>query len=783
MKKCLLLLLALALYSSVSAQSVNPKYEMRGVWVASLGIDWPSRVGSTVSDIEAQKAQLKDLIAKYKSYGLNTVFFHVRPKCDAVYKSSFEPWSKYLTGVQGKAPADPNYDPLQFAIEEAHKQGLELHAWLNPYRAVAPYDNVSALAANHVVNTHPEWIIKCDGTQYRFLNPGLQEVRDYVTQVVMDIVRRYDVDGIHFDDYFYPYSSYGTFNDDATFAAYSNGFSDRTKWRENNVNLLLATLNDSIKAEKPFVKYGISPSGNQSVNLSIYSRTSDWLSGIYTDINGVSHTGVAYIDYIVPQLYWVNYYGRLPQWSEPSFVNGRHLYIGHAAYRLEEDGWPIDELSRQIKMNRETETVEGSIYFSSKSLVANLAHCTDTMKNNYYKHPALLPKMGWKEQVAPTVVSDFKYVQSGTPTTTTLEWSAPANAVNEGEFLKYVIYRFDKSNITAVDLENTANIEEIVTTTSYSPVYSVERGNYYVVTAVDANSNESGMSSVVNVVPIGVSSPVTPMNTTVGNPDSLLLKWTKAENGASYQVQIANDAGFASVVVNRSVVGDTSYSFGAALPLTDYYWRVKPCSANGEGEYSETVHFSTSESLPVELTLFAAQLGKESVCLNWQTETETNNYGFEIERSYAKNEGFEKVGFVTGNGNSNSVKYYAFTDKNPVAGKTVYRLKQIDYDGKYEYSKEIEVLYEGVKEFALEQNYPNPFNPTTIINYSIPEDAHVSIKVYNILGREISTLVNRDKKAGSYSVEFNGADLASGVYIYSIKSCEYSESKRMLLLK
>ncbi len=203
----------------------------------------------------------------------------------------------------------------------------------------------------------------------------------------------------------------------------------------------------------------------------------------------------------------------------------------------------------------------------------------------------------------------------------------------------------------------------------------------------------------------------------------------------------------------------------------------------GDGANYPTLKNNPSLPLPVELSLFAAQVGKESVSLNWQTETETNNYGFEIERSSAKNEGFEKVGFVTGNGNSNSVKYYAFTDKNPVAGKTVYRLKQIDYDGKYEYSKEIEVLYEGVKEFALEQNYPNPFNPTTIINYSIPEDAHVSIKVYNILGREISTLVNRERKGGSYSVEFNGADLASGVYVYSIKSGAFAMSKRMMLIK
>ena len=188
----------------------------------------------------------------------------------------------------------------------------------------------------------------------------------------MDIVRRYDVDGIHFDDYFYPYSEYGPFNDDATFAQYPNGFTDRSAWRKNNVNLLLKMIDDSIKVVKPWVKFGISPSGNPSVNTGIYCDPSAWLAGTYTDSTGTLYSGESYIDYIMPQLYWSRYNNLLPVWTGSSFLNGKHLYVGQAAYRFNESGFPPDELAWEITTNRNTPAISGGVFFSSKSLTNNL---------------------------------------------------------------------------------------------------------------------------------------------------------------------------------------------------------------------------------------------------------------------------------------------------------------------------------------------------------------------------------------------------------------------------
>ncbi|MGE5499084.1 MAG: glycoside hydrolase family 10 protein, partial [Syntrophothermus sp.] len=392
MKKIFYCLLFVLSMSVLSFSQVSQKQELRGVWIASLGIDWPSTRGTDASAISAQKNQLITMFDQHKSYGINAIFFHVRPKCDAVYKSSIEPWSQYLTGTQGNAPSDPNYDPLQFAVQEAHKRGIELHAWVNPYRVLLTGDDPTKVAPGNIMNTHPEWVVKCNGSEYRFLNPGLPEVRAYLIKVIMDIVRRYDVDGIHFDDYFYPYASYGTFNDDAAFNTFKGTFTDRTLWRNNNVSMLLAAINDSIKAVKPWIKFGVSPLGSVSGNKDLFCDVTGWMLGKFTDQSGQSHSGQSYLDYIMPQLYWVGYYGRLPEWSGESFLNGRHLYIGLPSYRYAESGFTPGELGWEMKTNRTTSTIKGAVFYNSSSLtVNNYAGCTDSLIHNFNLYAAVTP--------------------------------------------------------------------------------------------------------------------------------------------------------------------------------------------------------------------------------------------------------------------------------------------------------------------------------------------------------------------------------------------------------
>lgn len=496
MKKFLVILV---LQIAVFAQLTAPKREMRGVWIATVAnIDWPSKVGSTDSTIQQQKNELIKILDLHKSCGINSVFFQVRTTCDAFYKSPIEPWSVYLTGKQGLAPSDNTYDPLEFAIKEAHKRGIELHAWLNPYRAFLVKGDTSKLSATHVIKRHPEWIIKCDTTQYRFLNPGLPEVREYVKTVVEDIIKRYDVDGIHFDDYFYPYKEYGNFNDDETFKKYPAGFADKTEWRKNNVNLLVKMLHDSIRKIKPYVKYGISPFGispNSGVNVLLGCNPVAWLSGEYIKEDGKKLKSAPYVDYILPQLYWpleTHYIKSLPNWTAPEFLNGRHLYIGHSTYLKE-----AFQVPHQIKIDRIIPPVSGSVFWSSQWLVKNQHKLQDSLKNFYYKNPSLLPTMPWisKSTVQQPKGLKAKQTESGI----TLSWNKVSGNDWEKAY-KYVIYRSESPNI---DVSVSKNI--IAITNDSTPSYkdsNIEKSKtyYYTITALDRISNESKKCKEIKVI-------------------------------------------------------------------------------------------------------------------------------------------------------------------------------------------------------------------------------------------------------------------------------------------
>ena len=390
-----LIVCLLGLGCSLNAQ--NNKREMRAAWIATVeNIDWPKTRGNVLE----QQADLVKMLDELHKSNFNTVVFQVRPTADALYYSTLEPWSKYLTGQQGKAPL-PFFDPLQFIIEEAHKRCMEVHVWINPYR-VLNGDKISTLSQNHIYHTNKNLILEYGGKYY--FNPGLDETRKFLNDVVKDIVERYDLDAIHMDDYFYPYPIAGKkFPDDETFKQFPRGFTNKEDWRRNNVNMVIAELQSTIKGIKPWVDFGISPFGVWR-NDNVDSRGSATRAGVqnyddlYADILKWLKEGT--IDYVVPQLYWeigkkvADYKILIEWWSKNSY--NKNLYIGLYSSALEfkkEPEWKTpNEIARQLRLNKNYPEVDGAMFFSAKSIMKNLQGLNDSLQTDFYKHKAICPE-------------------------------------------------------------------------------------------------------------------------------------------------------------------------------------------------------------------------------------------------------------------------------------------------------------------------------------------------------------------------------------------------------
>jgi uncharacterized lipoprotein YddW (UPF0748 family) len=374
------------------------KSEFRGVWIASVdNIDWPLK-GMTNPD--SQRVEFIRQLDMHKNNGMNAVIVQVRPAADAFYPSQLEPWSQWLTGVQGQPPS-PYYDPLEFMIKETHKRGMEFHAWCNPYRADFKI-GASSIAPNHVTKIHPEWFL--DYGDKKYFDPASKEVQKFVVQVVTDIIHRYDVDAIHMDDYFYPYRITGKeFPDDDSYKR-SKSKLNKDDWRRSNVDSIMKMLSIAIKKEKPWVQFGISPFSVWR-NKDKDPRGSDSKAGqtnyddLYADI--LLWLKEKWVDYVAPQLYLeighdkIDYAKMLEWWSKNSY--GRNLYIGLGIYRSGSNAaWRNpNELPNQIKLLRQYPNVQGGIYFSSKSFNNNPNGWSDSLRNNYYKLQVATPQMDW----------------------------------------------------------------------------------------------------------------------------------------------------------------------------------------------------------------------------------------------------------------------------------------------------------------------------------------------------------------------------------------------------
>lgn len=361
---------------------------LRGVWVSTVyNLDWPS--SSSYGNVEKQKQEYVQLLDELQEMGMNAVFVQVRPAADALYPSSLVPWSKYLTGTQGK---DPGYDPLAFMIEETHKRGMQFHAWFNPFRATTDA-KTDTLAANHVAKQHPEWMVKSSDKLY--INPGIPEARQHIIAAIMEVVNRYDIDGVHLDDYFYP--SNGVFPDDATYQAYgSSSFASKADWRRYNINQFVQQLDQSIKSVKPQVQFGISPFGVWR-NIANDQTGSDTKAGVtaydhmYADVRTWIQHG--WIDYVTPQIYWslsfapAQYDKLVTWWANEVRGTDVTLYIGHAPYKLgtAEAGWQnAQEIINQLNYNTLHPEVKGSVFFSAKDLRKNPLGLVQALKQYYY---------------------------------------------------------------------------------------------------------------------------------------------------------------------------------------------------------------------------------------------------------------------------------------------------------------------------------------------------------------------------------------------------------------
>ena len=463
-----------------------PKREFRGAWIQTV---WQSRYSQMNS--AAMKHYIAEMVEKLDDAGINAVIFQVSPEADAFYKSELVPWSRFLTGEQGKAPDDPNFDPLAFIMDECHKRGMELHAWVNAYRVKVNVSN--PLAYNHIYHTYPERFVQY-GNQL-FFDPGLPENRTFICEVVRDIVSRYDVDAIHMDDYFYPYPNAGEdFPDNDSFNKYaaSQGFShtQRSDWRRNNVNLLIQQLKLTIAGTKPWVRFGISPFG-------IYRNKRNDPNG--SDTNGLQNYDDLYadiklwvekgwIDYNMPQLYWeighnaADYTTLLKWWNENNF--GKHLYIGQDLKRSIDKS----ELNTKINQTRQMAFVNGNCYWYGYQIMDNFEGVADIFKTDLHRTKALIPAYTHMHAGRPKRVSKLADVY--TEDMHFLTWEHNRDLSNPETAQKFVIYRFREGE--KVDVSKAENIVDI--TPDNFIMLTFEGGHYnytYAITALDAFGNES----------------------------------------------------------------------------------------------------------------------------------------------------------------------------------------------------------------------------------------------------------------------------------------------------
>jgi uncharacterized lipoprotein YddW (UPF0748 family) len=477
--------LLIGLLMTALAITAQPKREFRGAWIQCVNGQFKGIGTKTMQ--ETLTYQLDEL----QKDGCNVIIFQVRPECDALYQSALEPWSYYLTGQQGLAP-QPYWDPLAWMVEQCHKRGMELHAWINPYRAKTKVAHANAV--NHVVSQHPERCFEYDGLT--LLNPALKENRDYICQVVTDILERYDVDGLHIDDYFYPYPTPGiNIPDDAYFRANPQGFTDKDDWRRNNVNLFIEQLWATIRTVKPWVKFGVSPfgiyrneksdpNGSKTNGLQNYDQ-------LYADVLLWVKNG--WVDYCVPQIYWeignkAADYDELIHWWD-KYCTKTTLVIGEDVERTVK----FNQMARKMVLHAELPNVKGTVLWYAKAVVDNVGNYGTRLRELYWRNPALQPAMKHIDNKAPKKPRKVQAVDIEGHKV--LFWTAPKGEGWKDAAASYVVYRFNQGDKVTVD--DASKIVAITSDTHYEmPRETPGTRCTYAVTALDRMQNESSYKKV-----------------------------------------------------------------------------------------------------------------------------------------------------------------------------------------------------------------------------------------------------------------------------------------------
>ena len=587
MKKILLNLIipALALLIAIPVQALSPKRELRSSYVTTCwGNSWPTDRGTSASVAASQKEEAITYLDLMQENGFNAVYLQVRGMSDAIYKSSYEPWSYYLTGDASRT-SEPAYDPLEFWVEECHKRGMECHAWVNPYRIESsttgsPWNTTST----GIRKDHPEWVMENDAGSMSILNPGMTEVQDYIATIVKDIVTRYDVDGVIFDDYFYLQNT--SMSTDKSLYNNSGSSLSQADWRRENVNTMVRKVYNAIQSVKPHVKFGISPAGmahksasKYGVDTSLVSSMSDWqYDGIYSDPLAWLAEGT--IDYISPQIYWTigsspNPYEKCSKyWSDAcADVFKRHFYSSHSISFLAStnsnttSNWK--EVANQIQYNRDYDglSAPGCVMYASENFTGKKnSGLAPYLKSSKFTQIALQPTMTWKSSTDPGKVT--KLTLSGS----TLSWSGYDN-------VRYAVYAVPTG--TSVD-ESDISCQYLI-------------GNPYD-TEFDVSDYTSGYRLGVTVVDrVGYEysvawlggdddEPETLGQVTINTPQdgstvtsAFTFGWTPLTNtGVTYTLEVSKSSTFASVAFSATTSGSSYASSNFALVSgTTYYWRVK----------------------------------------------------------------------------------------------------------------------------------------------------------------------------------------------------------------
>lgn len=487
MKRLALLLLTLSVVLLCSAAA--PKREFRGAWIQAVNHQFE---GIPTSELKSELSRQLDSLV---SCGINTILFQVRVEADALYKSDLEPWSAFLTGFQGEAP-DEDWDPLQFMIDQCHSRCMELHAWINPFRAKTAA--TTEFADNHQIKVHPERIIRYG--DLALFDPALKENRDYICKVAADIVTRYDIDGFHIDDYFYPYPDGNRkFQDDASFHKDPRGFKDKDDWRRDNVNLFVEQLYHTVKEIKPWVKFGISPFGIYRNKSSEYPQGSETTgfenySGLYADVLYWIEKG--WMDYCIPQTYWnTGYkaadYAILAKWWSDN-AGGCLMYLGQDVERTVTGKDPNHPESNQqrhkLNLERILGGLQGNCFWPAKSVVDNPDDYRSVLASEYYTTPALQPLAAYLPSNTPGKVRKLMRVE--TKDGPVLFWTAPKAKKELDKAIQYVVYRFEKGQ--QIDLDDPRNIVAITRRSFLNLPFRDGSTQYiYVVTALNRIQRES----------------------------------------------------------------------------------------------------------------------------------------------------------------------------------------------------------------------------------------------------------------------------------------------------